>query len=161
MQKNKLKNLKLIAFDFDGVFTDNTVYVDQDGRETVRCYRSDGIGLSRLKQLGLQLIVISTEVNPVVIKRCEKLGIPCINGCEDKLSALKKIVQEKNLVPEQVCFVGNDLPDIQCLNYVGFPIAVNDSFKEVLAVSEYTTKQKGGHGAVREVCDLIYESYNE
>lgn len=149
--------VKLVAFDFDGVFTDNRVYVDQDGREMVRCWRSDGVGLSRLKEVGVKAVVITSEVNPVVKKRCAKLGIDCVAGCKDKLPVLKKFMRERNLPPEDVCFVGNDLPDLDCLRYVGYPVAVRGSAGEVLKAAGYITKREGGAGAVREVCDLIHK----
>lgn len=162
--KSKLKNLrkvKLIVFDFDGVFTDNRVYVGQDGREMVCCWRSDGIGLDRVKGIGIKTLVISSEVNPVVNKRCTKLKIDCISGAKNKLSTLKRILSEQNLSPRNVCFVGNDLPDLDCLRYVGYPVAVRDSVEEVLKVARYITKREGGAGAVREVCDLIFNVYKK
>lgn len=152
---SNLHKVKLVVFDFDGVFTDNRVYVDQDGREMVCCWRSDGVGLGRLEEVGVKAVVITSEVNPVVKTRCTKLGIDCVIGCKDKLSALKKIMRQQNLSPEEVCFVGNDLPDLDCLKYVGHPVAVKGSAEEVLKVARYITKREGGAGAVREACDLI------
>ncbi len=153
-----LGDVKIVALDFDGVMTDNRVYVDQDGRETVACWRSDGIGLGRLKEVGVETVVISSEVNQVVEKRCSKLKINCVRGESDKLSTLKKILKEKKLSLEETCFVGNDLPDLECLENVGYPIAVKNSAKEVLKVAKYITKREGGMGAVREVCDMIYDA---
>ncbi|RLG57586.1 MAG: 3-deoxy-D-manno-octulosonate 8-phosphate phosphatase [Hadesarchaea archaeon] len=153
-----LRFIKLVAFDFDGVFTDNRVYVDQEGREMIRCWRSDGVGLAKLREIGVKSIVITSETNPVVKKRCAKLKINCITGCKDKLSALKKIIRDENFSPREVCFVGNDLPDIECMRYVGFPVAVKDSLPEVLKVAKYVTRREGGSGAVREVCDLIHNA---
>lgn len=161
---NKLKNfcnVKLISFDFDGVFTDNRVYVDQEGGEMVCCWRSDGVGLSRLKEVGVKTLVITSEINPVVKKRCTKLKIDCIDGCKDKLSALKEVMHERGLSPKETCFVGNDLPDLECLKYVGFPVAVKDSAEEVLKVAKYITRREGGSGAVREICDLIYNAHKK
>lgn len=151
--------VKLLVLDFDGVLTDNRVYVDQDGREMISCWRSDGIGLSRIKEVGVKTLVISSEVNPVVNKRCAKLGVDCVTGVGDKLSFLKRTLRGQNLSPQTVCFVGNDLPDMDCLKYVGYPIAVKDSAEEVLRTAKYVTKRGGGAGAVREVCDLIYGAY--
>lgn len=150
--------VKLVVFDFDGVFTDNRVYVGQDGKEMVSCWRSDGVGLSRVKEVGVKTIVITSEVNPVVKKRCTKLEIDCVTNCKDKLSALKRVIREQGLSPREVCFVGNDLPDLDCLKYVGHPVAVKGSADEVLKVAKYTTQREGGSGAVREVCDLIYKA---
>lgn len=162
--KNKLKNLrrvKLVLFDFDGVFTDNRVYVDQYGREMVCCWRSDGVGLSRLDKVGVKAIVVSSEVNPVVKKRCAKLGIDCITGCSNKLSVVKKIIRKRGLSPNEACFVGNDLPDLDCLRYVGYPVAVNGSVAAVQGTARYVTQREGGAGAVREVCDLIYKAHRK
>lgn len=156
-----LRGIKLVAFDFDGVFTDNHVYVCQDGREMVCCWRSDGVGLSRLKEAGVKTVVITSEINPVVKKRCDKMEIECITGCRDKLSVLKRLMREQNLSPDEVCFMGNDLPDLECLKYVGYPVAVRGSAVEVLKVAKYVTEREGGAGAVREVCDLIYNEHKK
>lgn len=117
------------------------------------------MGLSRLKEVGVKTIMITIEVNPVVEKRCAKLGIDCITGCKDKLSALKKVMRKLGSSPNEICFVGNDLPDLECLKYVGYPVAVKGSVEEVLKVAKYTTRREGGSGAVREVCDLIYKAH--
>lgn len=147
--------IRLVAFDFDGVFTDNAVYVSEDGTERVRCSRSDGIGLRKLERLGIQTIIISTETNPVVSVRSRKLGIRCIQGCEDKRTALDKIVAEMNITLAEVAFVGNDINDLPCLTGVGLPIVVQDAHPDVLSVARYRTKIWGGYGAVREICDLF------
>jgi len=156
----RMKNfgkVKLLVLDFDGVLTNNRVYVDQNGKEMVSCWRSDGVGLERIKKLGIKTIVISSERNPVVKKRCTKLGIPCVVGRKDKLSALKEIMEKQNLSRAEVCYIGNDIYDLECLKYVGYPVAVKNSAGEVLGVASYVTRREGGAGAVREVCDLIYK----
>lgn len=150
-----IRSIRLIAFDFDGVFTDNGVYVSQDGRESVRCSRSDGFGLSKLRKLGIEMIIISTETNPVVSARADKLQIPCIQGCDDKRGTLEEILAEKDLTPRQAAFMGNDINDLPCLEIVGLPIVVHDAHEDVLSVARYRTEKAGGHGAVREVCDLF------
>jgi len=148
--------LKFLVFDFDGVFTDNKVIVSQDGSESAVCYRSDGIGLSRLQSLGLDMLILSTEVVPIVQMRAKKLKIDCIHGCDDKLSKLKELVYAKGVAMESVGFVGNDINDLECLKAVGFSICVNDSYPEIKDVCKLILKTKGGEGAVREICDLIY-----
>lgn len=150
-----IRNIRLVAFDFDGVFTDNTVYVFEDGREAVRCTRSDGIGLSKLKDLGLVPVIISTETNPVVEARSRKLAIQCVHSCNDKRAALEHLAQVMGISLEQVAFVGNDVNDLQCLSSVGLPIVVRDAHPDILSSALYQTKMAGGHGAVREVCDLF------
>ena len=155
----QIKKIRLVVFDFDGVFTDNTVYVFEDGREAVQCNRADGIGLKKLKTMGIEAIVLSTEINPVVSARCRKLGIPCIQNTHDKFTVLKKIVKERNLSFAETAFVGNDINDLECLSTVGFPVVVKDAHKAVLKHALYKTKLPGGHGAVREICDF-FESIN-
>ena len=150
-----IRQIRLIAFDFDGVFTDNMVYVFEDGREAVRCTRADGIGLSKLKRLGIYSVIISTETNPVVSARARKLNIQCVQGVEDKHAALESILHEHSLTPEQAAFVGNDINDLPCLTVVALPIVVQDAHPDVLPYARYQTKSRGGYGAVREVCDLF------
>ena len=150
--------IRLIAFDFDGVFTDNMVYVFEDGREAVRCFRSDGIGLHKLKKLGIETVIISTEANPVVSARARKLKIRCIQDCQDKRTALEDIARDQGIGLGEVAFVGNDVNDLPCLECVGLPIVVQDAHQDVVSAARYQTKYPGGYGAVREVCDL-FEKY--
>ncbi len=150
-----IRDVRLMVFDFDGVFTDNTVYVFEDGREAVRCWRGDGLGLSRIKDLGIDCMILSTEVNPVVTARAKKLGLPCVQGQPDKAAALKDILAEKSLAPDQVAYVGNDINDTGCLELAGLPMVVADAHADVLALGRYRTVAVGGHGAVREICDLF------
>lgn len=153
-----LRSVRLIAFDFDGVFTDNTVYTNQDGIEEVRCWRSDGIGLSRLKDIGVYIYIISTEINPVVSKRAEKLNIPCMQGVEDKAKAILSICGELKIDVQHTMFVGNDINDIPAFQSVAIPIGVLDSYIEVYPYIIYRTQKPGGYGAVREICDLVFNS---
>ena len=153
-----LASIRLVAFDFDGVFTDNTVYISQDGIESVRCWRSDGIGLSKLSDVGVQAVIISTETNPVVTARAEKLKLTCKQGVEDKAAEILTICQELQIDPQQTMFVGNDINDINAFKSVGVPVAVADAYPEINLHVVYHTKKPGGFGAVREVCDLIVDA---
>ena len=150
--------IQFIAFDFDGVFTDNAVYTDQQGQEMVRCDRSDGIGLTRLSAIDISSVVISTESNPVVQVRCEKLNIPCYHGVSDKLNKLKQVLEKYKISPKHTAFVGNDINDLTALNYVGFPITVADAYPEIKEMACWRTTKPGGYGAVREICDKIVNS---
>ena len=150
-----IRKIRLIAFDFDGVFTDNMVYVFEDGREAVRCSRGDGLGLQKLQQLGVEAMIISTEQNPVVSARAQKLRIRCVQDCRDKRAELEKIAQELSISLEQVAFVGNDINDKPCLTCVGLPIVVQDAHPDVLPLARYRTRRAGGRGAVREICDFF------
>lgn len=147
--------IELLVLDFDGVLTDNTVWVNQNGEEMVRCWRSDGLGLNQLKALELPVWVLSTEVNPVVARRCEKLKLPCRHGLEDKCGALRTLADELGISLEKVAFVGNDINDLQCLQSVGVPIVVQDAYPLAKAAAKYQTEKPGGFGAVREVCDWL------
>ena len=147
--------IRLVAFDFDGVFTDNMVYVFEDGTEAVRCTRSDGIGLQKLKRAGIETAIISTEANPVVSARARKLKIRCVQNCQDKRAVLEDITHELKIDFDQVAFVGNDINDLACLECVALPIVVQDAHHDVLPTARYRTKSPGGHGAVREICDLF------
>ncbi len=149
-QDNKLPNIdqiigriRLIAFDFDGVFTDNMVYVLEDGSEAVRCFRSDGIGLQKLKKIGIDTVIISTEANPVVSARARKLKMRCIQDCPDKRAALENIAREKNIPLEKIAFVGNDINDLACLECVGLPIVVQDAYPEVLSSARLSDQTPG------------------
>jgi N-acylneuraminate cytidylyltransferase len=147
--------LEAIAFDFDGVFTNNRVLLLEDGTEGVLCNRSDGLGLAMLRECNLPMKVFSTERNPVVMKRCEKLKIPCAYDLDDKLNELKKWLLEIDATPENVIFIGNDVNDLPCMTFVGCPIAVSDAYQDVKDVSRLVLASPGGSGALRELVDLI------
>lgn len=153
--ESTLRAVKLVVFDFDGVFTDNTVYVSEDGVETVRCWRGDGLGLAKLKQAGIATAIVSTETNPVVTARSRKLAMRCLQGCDDKLAAVRALADEHGLTLGDVAFVGNDVNDLACLQAVGLPIVVQDAHPDVIGAAAYRTTARGGRGAVREVCDAI------
>ena len=155
----RLNEVKLALFDFDGVFTNNLVYVSENGVEHVACCRSDGIGISRLNSIGIPTYVISTETNNVVMARCEKLKIPFVQNIKNKDFEVLKLCKELKVDLENTLFIGNDINDIPALKIVGFPISVADSYPEIKEYTIYQTKAKGGEGAVREVCDLIYRSH--
>jgi N-acylneuraminate cytidylyltransferase len=152
-----LSPIALLVLDFDGVMTDNRVLVDQDGHEAVWCHRGDGWGLARLKDAGLEVLVLSTEANPVVAARCRKLGIGCVQACDDKLSALRELARERGLERERVAFVGNDVNDLDCLGWVGFPIVVADAHPSAVSMASWVTLSAGGSGAVREVADRLLQ----
>jgi N-acylneuraminate cytidylyltransferase len=153
-----LAAIELLVLDFDGVMTDNRVLVSQEGIESVWCHRGDGWGITRLKECGVKIAVISTEKNAVVGARCRKLGLEVVQGCDDKLSALFELARSLGLTRNRIAYVGNDVNDLACLKWVGVPIGVADSVPEVRSVAHLITKQTGGHGAVREVADWLIAS---
>jgi N-acylneuraminate cytidylyltransferase len=148
-------NLKLLAVDFDGVMTDNRVLVSEDGREAVWCNRGDGWGIARLREAGIEVLILSTEANPVVQARAKKLQIGVTQGCNDKLTALKALAAERGLTAEQIGYLGNDVNDLDCLHWVGHPIVVADASSTVLGSGAFRTRTRGGSGAVQEVADWI------
>lgn len=155
-----LTKIRLLVLDFDGVLTDNRVLVNQGGQEAVWCNRADGWGIARAKEAGLEVVVLSTEGNVVVSARCQKLNIPCVQDCSDKQAALKELAASRGLRPEEVAFVGNDVNDLDALNWVGAPIAVADAHPRVRAVSRLVTTKMGGQGAAREVIEWIVTAKN-
>lgn len=147
----RLRESRLLVFDFDGVFTDNQVYVSSTGEESVCCSRADSLGLDYLRKTGLMMLVLSTETNPVVAQRCRKLGLECFSGQGDKLKTLHAILVQRGLRPEQVAYMGNDLNDLACMEQVGLAIAPADAHAAVLRVAHLVTAQAGGRGAIRQV----------
>lgn len=156
-----LISIRLVAFDFDGVFTDNSVYVDQNGVESVRCWRSDGLGLARLRSMGVEALIISTEVNRVVSARAHKLNVPCKQGVEDKAEALLSACAQMNISPRQAMFIGNDINDIPAFQCVGVSVGVEDCHPDIYPHISFRTEKPGGFGAVREICDLICNAKSE
>ena len=150
--------LRGVVFDFDGVMTDEKVTVDQDGREAVVCNPSDGHGIAVLKANNIRVAVISLEENPVVQQRCAKLGITCVSASDDKLRALQALCREWQTSPDGIVFVGNDLPDIACMEAAGLGVAVADASPIVRAAADLTLTRNGGQGAVRELCDLVVQA---
>jgi len=148
---------KLIVFDFDGVFTDNTVYVSEDGREMVRCSREDSLGINMLQAHNLPMFILSTETNPVVAARAEKLKLKTFQGCANKRQFLEDYLREHNLSDEEVIYMGNDLNDLEAMRLVGFAVCPFDAHETVKAHCSLVLSKKGGYGAVREFCEFVLE----
>jgi YrbI family 3-deoxy-D-manno-octulosonate 8-phosphate phosphatase len=149
------EKVSLLVLDFDGVLTDDRVYTNQHGEETVAAHRGDGMGISRLKEAGVKVMILSKEKNPVVKARADKLGIQAYSGIDDKEMQLKKILNEMNIPGKEVVYLGNDINDLPCFPLVGLAAAVADSHPDVLSRAGLITRKKGGYGAVREICELI------
>lgn len=153
--RERLAGIRMVAFDFDGVMTDNRVYVDETGRESVACSRFEGFGLDRLRALGIALCIISTEKNPVVAMRAAKLKLDVEHGVPDKVEMLTHFSQRFGVPLARCAFVGNDVNDLPALQAAGTAIVVADAHPCVFPHAHYVTERFGGQGAVREVCDLI------
>lgn len=161
MLNDLIRRIRLVAFDFDGVFTDDAVYVLQDGTEAVRCFRGDGLGLRKLERLGIASVIISTESNPVVSQRACKLKIRCVQDCRDKRAVLEELAAELGVALAETAFVGNDINDLACLRCVGLPVVVRNAHPDIVPLALYQTRIGGGQGAVREVCDLFERAVQE
>lgn len=154
-------DVRLVVFDFDGVMTDNRVWVDQEGREMVAANRSDSLGLEVLRaETPIELFVLSKETNPVVSARCRKLKIPVLQAVDDKPTALRRLIAEKGLDPAAVLYMGNDINDLPCFPVAGCAVVPVDARPEVIAQADIILTERAGHGAVRELCDLLLARYN-
>ncbi|MBT5953180.1 HAD hydrolase family protein [bacterium] len=151
------KNIKVLIYDFDGVMTDNKVHVDENGRESVSVNRSDGLAISILKKMGFSQFILSTETNPVVSKRAEKLQISCIQSCEDKKTAILAYSKQNKIELNQILFVGNDINDLEAMKIIGIKVVPNDAHSSVKNITDICLKAKGGDGVIRELLDLILE----
>ena len=153
-----LGDVDALVMDFDGVHTDNSAVVDQDGVESVRVDRSDGMGLAMLRDASVKLLILSKERNPVVLRRAEKLRIECIAGCDDKISVLREWAEAAGVDPERMVYVGNDINDRDCLQWVGWPMVVGDAHPDVTPLARCVTTRPGGRGALREIVDHLVRS---
>ena len=153
---------KLLVMDFDGVFTDDTVITDQDGRESVICSRSDGFGLDMLRQHGkVHAMILSREENPVVSARARKLKLEVYQGVQDKAQAIQQLIKERNLAQAEVIYIGNDLNDLPVLPYVGYFACPQDAHSEVIRRADLVLSKPSGRGAIRELIEIILRSEHE
>lgn len=146
----------LFALDVDGTLTDGGLYLDGAGNEMKRFDIQDGLGLALVMRAGVEVALISGRFSPVTEHRSRELGIHHLyNGVSDKLSVLVGLASELGLGPQSVAYVGDDLPDLPCLEWAGVGIAVANARPEVLAAANWITRSKGGYGAVREAVDRV------
>ncbi len=150
-----IRGLKLIAFDFDGVFTDGKVWTSTAGAELVVSSRKDTHRLPELKARGIKMVVISQEKNKVVEMRCKKMGIPCFYGVERKKDVLSSFVKDAGISYGQVAYVGDDINDFECLELACARFVIADGSEKCKKIADYITERKGGDHAVREICDYI------
>ena len=148
-------NYDLLVYDFDGVMTNNKVYLSQNSDETVLVSRADGLGVSEIKKLGIEQVIISTETNPVVSARAKKLRITCLQGIENKKNALKNYCKNHNFELNNVAYIGNDINDEDVMKIVGFRFCPSDAHKSILEISDHVFYAKGGDGVIRELLDFI------
>lgn len=160
-----LSAVHTVAFDFDGVFTDNKVWVDQDGRESVQCDRSDGLAFDLVRAfqrrgaLRAEFFILSKEPNPVVLERARKLRLHVYHGIDDKLGFMQKYIAER--FPSEpdglkgVIYLGNDLNDLPLMRRVGYSVAPADAHLYVRKAANLVLEERGGHGFVRAFIELL------
>jgi 3-deoxy-D-manno-octulosonate 8-phosphate phosphatase (KDO 8-P phosphatase) len=153
-----LELIRFAVFDFDGVFTDNRVWVNERGEELLAFSRSDGLGLRRLEEVGVKPLIVSMESTSIVGARAAKLRVDCAQGVDDKLTLLRERANGLGIPLEEVAYVGNDINDADCLRAVGLPVVPADALPEVAPLAAWVLTRAGGAGCVREFCDEVWEA---
>jgi 3-deoxy-D-manno-octulosonate 8-phosphate phosphatase (KDO 8-P phosphatase) len=151
-----IEEIDALIFDFDGVLTDNKVYIDENGIESVCCSRADGLAFDALRKLKIPVYILSTELNPVVSARAHKLKVPVIQGVKSKIDSLKSLCSENNYNSSKIFFVGNDLNDYQVIEYCSFSACPSDSHESIKNISTFVCSKKGGEGIVREILEVVF-----
>jgi len=155
---HKAKNIKLLVCDVDGVFSDGRIYLGNDGEELKAFHTKDGFGIKALGNSGVDVAIITGRRSAIVANRMSALNVKhIVQGQENKLPALIDLAEQLNLLPDEIAYMGDDMPDLACIQHVGLGIAVQDAHPTILAQADYQTFIRGGFGAVREVCDLIMQ----
>jgi 3-deoxy-D-manno-octulosonate 8-phosphate phosphatase (KDO 8-P phosphatase) len=153
---NRLAELRLVAFDVDGVFTDGRFYLSDDGVESKAFNTQDGFGIRQLLDAGIEVAVISGRRSGAVEKRMAELGVNHVFvGARDKIAAFENLIAELGLSDAECAYVGDDIPDLALLERVGYSIAVANAVPQLRDFCDYMTVASGGHGAVREICELV------
>ena len=150
-----INDIDAFVFDFDGVLTNNFVYLNQEGGESVACSRADGLAFDVLRKLNKSVFILSTEKNFVVSMRAKKLKIPAIQGVTDKVEAIKELAKEKKIHLNNILYVGNDLNDYAVMQLCGYTACPIDSHLKIKEISKYILTTKGGNGVVRELLEKI------
>ncbi|HET9063104.1 MAG TPA: 3-deoxy-D-manno-octulosonate 8-phosphate phosphatase [Candidatus Binatia bacterium] len=152
----ELADVRLVVFDFDGVFSDNRVWTNDRGEESVACFRGDSAGLRRLDEVGVDYFILTSETNDAVPARARKIRCECVRGIEDKLPVLREELARRGVSPDETAYVGNDINDAECLAAVGLPVVPADAWAEVLPLARIVLTRAGGQGCVRELCDAVW-----
>lgn len=157
--EERLKHIRLLLLDVDGVMTDGSLYFDDTGEEAKFFNSKDGLGISLLMKEGVGVGIVTGRSSDALLHRCRNLRIELVyQGIRDKLSVLPKITEKTKVSPMEMAFVGDDLLDLPMMLTVGVGIAVADAHEEVLKRADIVTVKNGGKGAVREVCDAILKA---
>ena len=161
MTDSSLASVELAVFDFDGVFTDNRVWTNERGEESVACWRGDALGLRRLEEVGVEVFILSTEANESVGARGRKIRAEVIQGVADKLPVLREEAARRGIALADTAYVGNDVNDATCLEAVGHPVVPADAWPDVVPLARLVLTRPGGHGCVREFCDAVWRAKRE
>jgi 3-deoxy-D-manno-octulosonate 8-phosphate phosphatase (KDO 8-P phosphatase) len=157
--KDKLKKIKLLIMDVDGVMTDGRIIMDDDGREMKNFNVRDGHGIKVLQRFGIKVALLTGRQSKVVMHRAKDLDINDVyQKVFNKKEVFEKIIKKHKISADEAAFIGDDIIDIPVLNRVGFSVAVADAIEVVKKSADYVTKNKGGNGAVREVCEMILQA---
>jgi 3-deoxy-D-manno-octulosonate 8-phosphate phosphatase (KDO 8-P phosphatase) len=152
-----LDNIQTLIFDFDGVLTNNIVHIDQDGKESVSCSRSDGLAFDVLRALKKTVYIFSTEKNPVVTTRANKLKVPVLQGVGNKAESLKRLSDQENFELNKTLYIGNDLNDYHAMQLCNYTACPSDSHKAIKSIATFVLKSPGGNGVVRELLEDIFQ----
>ncbi len=159
MVLNRLKSIKLVILDVDGVLTDGGIIYNDNGVETKIFNVKDGLGIRLLMEAGIKLCIATGRRSKSLYNRCKNLGIDNVfDGVADKVAILDLILDQTGVSASEVAFIGDDLPDLALMKKVGLSIAVADAHKTVLENADMVTSAKGGNGAVREACETILKA---
>ena len=153
--KLSINDIDALVFDFDGVLTDNTVFLNEEGKEWVRCNRGDGLAFNELEKLGVKSYILSAEKNKIVLARANKLNIPALYGVANKVGALQELSAREGLDLSRILYIGNDLNDFQAMQICGFSACPADSHPKIKEIVTFRLKKKGGSGIVRELLEEI------
>lgn len=156
----ELKDIRLFVYDFDGVMTDNKVIVDENGKESVICNRSDGLAVQLIKEMGIAQLIMSTEKNEVVRRRAEKLKLDVLNNVSDKKSCLQDYCKEHGIDIQTVLFIGNDLNDKEAMEACGYSVCPSDAAAEIKEIARFITASNGGEGVIRELYSKLNNEYS-
>ncbi len=157
----KAKKIKLLVCDVDGVFSDGRIYLGNDGEELKAFHTKDGYGIKALIKSGVEVAIITGRRSNIVANRMKALNVQyLVQGQENKLPALQELMALLAIKPEEIAYIGDDMPDAVCMEYINLGIAVADAHPAVKKIANYTTFTPGGFGAIRETCDLIMQSQN-
>jgi YrbI family 3-deoxy-D-manno-octulosonate 8-phosphate phosphatase len=152
---HKIQKPKILFTDFDGCLTDDRVWLNQEGEEFVAANRKDGLAIKRLKNLGIQVVITSTETNKVVLARGNKMGVEVLQGLSDKAESIEQYLKQKNLSWKDVWYIGNDVNDLGAIRKAKFSICPSDAVIAIKKEVDLRLKTKGGYGVLSELASLL------